>query len=286
MKHAIPEETQLIHQVCNFFGLGEPDVIEPIAIGLANHNYVVSCDQQRFLVRFLVQQAAEKVENDQAIHIQLKTVGLDSPAYLVGESGSVVFTNGQYQVVAYPFIEGFSPKSGNEQLLPEIGRVLALFHQAVTTLPKQSAGWLEAPHTADVPSHTVLNSPTLPKGITHGDLHSYNVLVQAQAPTIITALLDFEEAGKGAFITDLGRTIMAECTTADEIRLDRPRIELFLSGYESIRPLTTEERNVLPEAIRHAGRCCIQWFTEHGYVKYIPAHQSRIESVDGCFSNS
>ena len=51
-----------------------------------------------------------KVVNDQAIHIQLKTVGLDSPEYLVGESGSVVFTNGQYQVVAYPFIEGFSQK--------------------------------------------------------------------------------------------------------------------------------------------------------------------------------
>lgn len=44
MKQAIPEETQLIPQVCSFFGLAEPSAVEPIAVGLANHNYAVSCD--------------------------------------------------------------------------------------------------------------------------------------------------------------------------------------------------------------------------------------------------
>lgn len=91
--------------------------------------------------------------------------------------------------------------------------------------------------------------------------------------------------GEGVFITDLARTIIAECTTADELQLDRSRIEVFLSGYESIRRLTPEEQNVLPDAIRHAGKCCIHWFTEHGYVKYVPAHQSRIESVKSCFQD-
>lgn len=279
MKQAVPEEIALIPEICRHFEVAVPERIEPIAIGLANHNYLVHADDRKNVIRFLAQHSPSVVENDLAIARQLNEIDLAAPEYLKAQDGSAIFSQSAHAVVVYPYLDGEVPRNSSPELVAELGRVLALFHMTVKQLPKPRKNWLSLAVSTDDDTWKELRDTPLPSGILHGDFHSYNVLVDSSAKQTITALLDFEEAGEGQLLLDVGRTILADCVSDDVMQLDQKLIAIFLTGYQTVRRLTPAEEKFLPAAIVHAGHCCIQWFADHGYPKYIPEHLARIESV-------
>ncbi|WXB12760.1 homoserine kinase [Pendulispora albinea] len=80
----------------------------------------------------------------------------------------------------------------------------------------------------------------LPKGLVHGDLFRDNILWDEAGA--ITTLLDFESAFVGTFAFDLMVTILSWCV-GDALRPELARA--MVSGYESVRELTLEERDGL-----------------------------------------
>ena len=281
MKTAEPSELQAIPTVLDFFEVGEAQKITPVSFGIGNHNYYVQSDGVDYVIKFLVKQSVQSIENDRAIYDKLERVGIQSPKYLVGRTGKSVYQKDNLVAVVSKKIEGITPRVADEQLAYEIGKLLAQFHTQVQTLPILSPGWMQPTMQGlQTKESNFLYRAELPKGITHGDMHLYNILVDESQEQSIVALLDFEEVGEDLLIVDLGRSIIGVCHNEVGDALLPNLIKAEVAGYESIRQLTAEEKRLLSNAIKYAGEVCIKWFKDHGFHKYIDNHQKRLASIE------
>jgi homoserine kinase type II len=89
--------------------------------------------------------------------------------------------------------------------------------------------------------------PSLPRGLTHGDLFRDNVLWDETGE--LAALLDFESACLGTYAFDLMVTVLSWCFGDD---LDPRLAGALRAGYEDVRPLTEAEKRGL-----HAEGCLV-----------------------------
>ena len=93
----------------------------------------------------------------------------------------------------------------------------------------------------------------LPSGIIHADLFKDNVLLNGDE---VSGFIDFYYACNGNFMYDLAIAVNDWARTADN-KLDPVLYDAFINGYESIRPLSDEERAYFHTAQR-AG--CIRFW--------------------------
>jgi len=281
VKVADSKELQVIPTILDFFELGEAQTVTPVSFGIGNHNYYVQSDGVNYVIKFLVKQSAQSIENDRAIHDQLERVGIQSPEYLVSRTGESVYQKDNLNAVVSKKIEGSTPRVADEQLAYEIGKLLAQFQTHVHALPDLNLGWMQPTmQRLQTRESDLLYLAKLPKGITHGDMHLYNILVEAGEKQSIIALFDFEEVGEDLLIVDLGRSIVGVCHNEVGDALLPNLIKAEVAGYESIRQLTAEEKRLLSNAIKYAGEVCIKWFKDHGFDKYIENHQKRLASIE------
>jgi len=94
----------------------------------------------------------------------------------------------------------------------------------------------------------------LPTGLIHGDLFRDNALVTPDGDGI-AALIDFESACRGPYVYDLMVTLLAWCY-GDE--LDGGLARALVEGYESVRPLSADERRSL---VSEGSVACVRFAT-------------------------
>ena len=272
-------ENSKIAEVLSFFNLGTPTKVVPITNGLGNHSYIVTTSQIDFVVKFLVTQKTVGIENDVAIQQQLNQINIRTPIYIANNSGQYVYTNELLQAVISKKIEGVTPEFANKNLAYAIGKTLALFHKFVIALPHPLKGWMD-PGIYDINTEEsrALFSVSLPKGITHGDMHLENVLVNPKKPGNILAVIDFEEVGEDLFLIDLTRSILGVCHSEDGNSLVPELVDAEIQGYESVRKLTQSEKVLFPQAMKYTTDVCIKWFIDHGYERYVEEHRRRVKS--------
>jgi Ser/Thr protein kinase RdoA (MazF antagonist) len=85
-----------------------------------------------------------------------------------------------------------------------------------------------------------------PQTIIHGDCHLGNVV---GTPTYGYSLVDWEAAGRGAAVTDLGLLLSSSLDPADDMP-NRAIIHAIIDGYYAHRALSWIEQNLLADAIR------------------------------------
>jgi homoserine kinase type II len=90
-----------------------------------------------------------------------------------------------------------------------------------------------------------LQKQNFSKGIIHGDLYYDNVLFDPMMS--ILGVLDFEQAGLGPFILDIGIAISGTCLKFQTLFPDY--IHAFLRGYDSQRTMSEMEREFLGDFI-------------------------------------
>ncbi|OGQ08224.1 MAG: hypothetical protein A3G32_08775 [Deltaproteobacteria bacterium RIFCSPLOWO2_12_FULL_40_28] len=78
----------------------------------------------------------------------------------------------------------------------------------------------------------------IPSGLIHADLFAENILFSRGK---LTGMLDFEAAGFGPFLFDIAVGIHALCH--NQKNFIKPRVQAFLTGYQSVRVLTKEEKS-------------------------------------------
>jgi homoserine kinase type II len=86
----------------------------------------------------------------------------------------------------------------------------------------------------------------LPRGIVHHDAHCANVLFRDER---LVALIDFDDACEGFLLADLAAMVANWAASNNLDALDPDRAMLVVREYERHRPLSTVERELLPDFV-------------------------------------
>lgn len=249
---------------------GKTEAIELIALslGISNSNYKVLTVDNAWLLKISNDKGLEQLRKEQEILRYLKE--LNYPYSLCPEQtieGENVYIFEETFGVLFPFIEGIPP-GPSDFTCKEIGAGLAKLHalkhsQSVHQLRQHEEVGFGAPEILNFLQHptcpkdfkeffTQVFADELPKfvstpfekGIIHGDLYYDNTLFHHDHLCVV---LDFEQAGFGEYILDLGICISGTCL--EKGRVIQPLIDSLLAGYESIRPLPQIEKQYINHAI-------------------------------------
>lgn len=94
---------------------------------------------------------------------------------------------------------------------------------------------------------------SLPKGLCHLDMFADNTLWDLKGGAEqLTGLLDFTEVSVEYYVMDIAITINDFCTTwgdagdGESVNFDTQKMQAFVDGYQSARPLSEEEEQSLP----------------------------------------
>ncbi len=84
--------------------------------------------------------------------------------------------------------------------------------------------------------------PDRPRGFIHSDLFRDNTLFEGDQ---LKGILDFYELNKDEFLFDIAITLNDFCTNYPEVTLNEEKANAFLKAYETVRPLTEDEKSCL-----------------------------------------
>ena len=96
--------------------------------------------------------------------------------------------------------------------------------------------------------------PNLPSGLIHGDVFYDNVLFDKGQ---FKAIIDFEEACHYYYVFDLGMGIVGLCT--DGIQVNLHKIQTLISGYQQVRQLLLQEKDILQIMAAYAAAATSSW---------------------------
>jgi len=244
----------------------------PLSLGISNSNYRVELENKEFVLLKISNdknQAQLKDEQDILVYLNDCSYPYSLKPYPL-KDGQFIYTYGQYFGVLFPFVQGIPP-GPSDFTCSEVGRAIASLHtlkhdeKKISKLRSHEAVGYGAEEICDYVKskncpedfkamfhklfpdelQTYLNaSKTLERGIIHGDLYYDNTLFDHNK---ISTVLDFEQAGRGEYLLDLGISISGTCL--EKGRVITPLVNSYLSGYETIRPMPTQEKSLLDQAI-------------------------------------
>ena len=255
------------------YDVGELVSAKGIAEGVSNSNWLVETTKARFILTMYEHRVdADDLPFFLGLLDHLSAKGCPVPRTIHDRSGAAYRTIGEKAVALIEFLPGVSIDTPLPGQARAVGEALADIHRAAadfpgerdntmsldtwrsllescgdeglaeidTRLPALVAGELEYLST-----HWPQN---LPRSVIHADLFPDNVLMLGNR---VSGLIDFYFACTDLTAYDLAVTHAAWCFGAGG--RFRPAIaEALLAGYEALRPLSPEERAVLPVLARGA----------------------------------
>ncbi len=255
-----------INQVAKSYGLPPPLKFKAVLEGTVNTYYRLTYPDQILYLKIDEIAKIPRLKLELEIFKKLNDLKLPFlvPQVLKTASEKLYVMHGAKPILLFTEVRGKS-LLGNKLLpshLKQIGQALAILH-------KKTQGLILKPHRFDhqgqrkvfseiksllqVRHPAVANlinekframgrfhSGELPHGLIHADLFPENILFSKNK---LSGILDFEAAGSGAFLFDIGVTLHACCHPGS--KFDLPRARAFLKGYESVRPLTKSEKSHL-----------------------------------------
>ena len=239
---------------------------QPIQAGIENSNYFVStANGQEFVLTIFEELNGQEASFLAPLLQHLQQAGVAVAAPLIANNGQSLLIIKDKAAQLAPRIQGQHPLQVNVAQAQVIGEQLAKLHLALKKYPlKRSnahgAAWWQkeaAKARSSMSSieqlilDTVLNDfeetiedfDDLPKGLIHGDLFRDNTLFDGDK---LSAILDFSEASKDYWLLDIAITINDFCSDWPNVSLNQDLYQAFLTGYQTARPLTDDEQEVLP----------------------------------------
>lgn len=261
-----PKEAEEILQL---YGRSNVLKLTPLSLGISNSNYRVDLENESVLLKISNDKNQLQLSEEQAILLYLNQCGYPySLRPFALKNGDLVYNYGPYFGVLYPFVQGIPP-GPSDYTCKEVGAALAQLHD----LPHEESllSKLRPHESVGFGAQEILNyskSPSCPKdyseafsyffpdqleeflatpfekGIIHGDLYYDNTLFNNNS---LSTVLDFEQAGRGEYLLDLGISLSGTCL--EKGRVITPLVNSYLEGYEAIRPLKPHELKFLDHAI-------------------------------------
>lgn len=271
-----------------YFGLDVVRIV-PIAKGSVNSNYGADVGGgRRVFVRIYEERSREGAEAEARLLDHLANAGIPTPRPLarLDGRGFTVELEGKDRarpVAIFPWQTGemICQKLVTPRHTLAVGAMLGRIHRAGAGFREKPTGRYEAPRLRErLDVIAKASSPELremaakiaekldavvaiheaeygPRGVIHGDLFRDNVLWEGER---MAAVLDFESACEGSFAYDLMVTALAWCYGDS---FDVELVRALLAGYQSVRPLESNEREAfLAEAKFAALRFTITRITD------------------------
>ncbi|MBQ9619465.1 MAG: homoserine kinase [Neisseriaceae bacterium] len=259
-----------LHAFLRDYQIGEYNAHHGIAGGITNTNYFLDTTQGRFVLTIFETLKAEELPFFMHLKDHLNQRGVACPAPLKRLDGSFIGFLHQKPATVISYLKGKDIQNPNVQQCFAVGAMLAKMHLAsqdfsMTVRNQRDWDWFQNAaqkvmnQLSDTDSALLKNEliqlsgclKDLPQGIIHADLFRDNVLMHENE---VAGFIDFYYACQGVLLYDLAIALndWTRCEQNDACILNQVLYQSMLQGYESIRPLTLQEKQSLPLAHRMA----------------------------------
>lgn len=255
------------------YDLGEFVALQGIAQGITNSNYFLTTSTGRYVLTVFEVLQQEELPFFLELNQHLSRNGVACAAPIARKDGRLDSVLAGKPACLVTCLQGSDTSWATEAQCFHTGAMLAKMHLAGQSFekkmdnPRYTAWWHDAcsqllPVLNEDDAHLLQNEiaafdrnlrDDLPSGIIHADLFKDNVLLDGET---VAGFIDFYYACNGDFMYDLAIAVNDWARTADNT-LDHTLEAAFIRGYESVRPLSVEERAYYPIAQR-AG--CIRFW--------------------------
>lgn len=253
--------------------LGQLQSIKGAAGGIENTNYFVDTDQGQFVLTLFERLSFEQLPFYLHLMKHLASHGIPVPDPVADSRGSILHRLKGKPAAVVNKLRGHSELAPTLAHCTALGDMLARMHLAGLDYPRQqpnlrALSWwndtvpLVMPHLSAAQGSLLLAElayqnhiaesaayGSLPRGTIHADLFRDNVMFENGE---LTGFFDFYFAGCDTLLFDIGICLNDWCIDLTSGALDTARANALLAAYQSVRPLTAQERTLLP-AMQRAG---------------------------------
>ncbi|OOG36484.1 homoserine kinase [Polaromonas sp. A23] len=265
-------------------GLGQLQTIDACSGGIENTNYFVDTDQGRYVLTLFERLGFEQLPFYLHLmkHLAQRGIPVPEPRAAVTTDAGSLAGDILHKLKGKPAavvdrLRGRSELSPSSAHCTAVGDMLARMHLAGQDYPRQQANlrglpwWNETvpvvlpylnPEQASLiqselayQNHVAASSAfhALPRGPVHADLFRDNVMFDSEDGRLhLTGFFDFYFAGWDTLLFDIGVSLNDWCVDPDTGACDVSRSAAFMAAYQAVRPLTGQERSLLPAMERAA----------------------------------
>ena len=278
--------------------LGQLQTIKAAAGGIENTNYFVDTDQGHYVLTLFERLSFEQLPFYLHLMKHLAARGIPVPDPAASAKGEILHRlKGKPAAVV-------NKLRGHSELLPTaahcaaVGDMLARMHLAGLDYPRTQGNLRGLPWwNQTVPSvlpyitldqrslllselayqnHIARSSAyqVLPQGAVHADLFRDNVMFEGAQ---LTGFFDFYFAGCDTFLFDIGVCLNDWCVDLASGASVDDRADAFMSAYHRVRPLTPQERRLLPALQRAAA---LRFWLSRLWDFYLPREAAVLKPHD------
>ena len=253
--------------------LGQLQSIKGAANGIENTNYFVNTDQGEYVLTLFERLTFEQLPYYLHLMKHLAAHGIPVPDPAPDAKGNIVHRLKGKPAAVVNKLPGHSELAPTAAHCAAVGEALARLHLAGLDYPRKQpnlrglAWWNDTvpvvlPHITAAQRSLILGElayqnhigatssyRSLPRGPVHADVFRDNVMFEDGQ---LTGFFDFYFAGCDAFLFDIGVCLNDWCIDLASGTPDKPRADAFMAAYQRVRPLTPQERTLLPALQRAA----------------------------------
>lgn len=237
-----------------------------IAEGVENSNFLLRTEKANFILT-LYEKRVDEADLPYFLGLMdhLSKSGLQCPVPIKDNTGQVLQSCAGRVAAIVSFLDGTSQKFPTAEKCAELGRALAHFHLDSSTFKMERANSLgpeswfnllqsingnltDMPANLKEQAETIIQQLTaawpseLPVGHIHADLFPNNALFVGDK---LTGIIDFYFACNDLYSYDLAVCLNSWCFDKDG-SFNITKSARLLKAYQTIRPLTDEEKQALP----------------------------------------
>jgi homoserine kinase type II len=289
-------------------GLGALQTITACSGGIENTNYFVDTDQGSYVLTLFERLTFEQLPFYLHLmkHLAQRGIAVPEPHALLAEgathSGDILLNLKGKPAAVVDRLRGRSELSPTPAHCAAVGEMLARMHLAGTDYPREQpnlrglAWWNETvpvvmPYLLPEQSSLILSElayqnhiaassayRALPRGPVHADLFRDNVMFDGEGDALtLTGFFDFYFAGCDTWLFDIGVSLNDWCIDLETGAGDSLRSEAFMAAYQAVRPLTSQERALLP-AMQRAG--ALRFWTSRLWDFHLPREAAVLQAHD------
>ena len=257
----------------NALNLGQLQNIKGAAGGIENTNYFVDTDQGQYVLTLFERLSFEQLPFYLHLMQHLAAHGIPVPDPAGDTKGNILHELKGKPASVVSKLHGHSELAPTAAHCAGVGEALARMHLAGLDYPRRQPNlrglewWNETvpvvlPHLTPEQSSLILGElayqnhvaassacRSLPSGVVHADLFRDNVMFEDGK---LTGFFDFYFAGCDTFLFDIAVCLNDWCVDLATGAKDDERSAAFMAAYQAVRPLTAQERQLLP-AMQRAG---------------------------------